>query len=83
MPAATDALLAAFVPDRVPGAALAVVRSGSPVFTHCHGMADLEWRQPVTSTTVFRLASLSKPFTALAILLLSDDGLLDVDTPIT
>ncbi len=83
MPVPAEELLAAFLPRRVPGAALAVVRSGAPVFTHCHGMADLEWRQPVTPTTVFGLASLSKPFTALAILLLADDGLLDVAAPIT
>ena len=82
MPATAEELFAGFLADRVPGAALAVVRSGVPVLTYCHGMADLEWRQPVTPTTVFRVASLTKPFTALAILLLADEGLLDIDEPI-
>lgn len=77
-----EELLSQFLTDRVPGAALAVVRSGTPVLTYCHGMADVEWRQPVTPTTVFRLASLSKPFTALAVLSLADDGLLDIDAPV-
>lgn len=83
MPATADELHAGFLAYGVPGAALAVVRDGAPVLTYCHGMADLEWRQPVTPTTVFRLASLSKPFTALTILLLTDEGLLDPDAPIT
>jgi CubicO group peptidase (beta-lactamase class C family) len=64
------------VDGRVPGAALAVVRSAEPLFATCYGLADLEWRRPVTPTTVFRLASLSKPFLALTIMLLEQDGLL-------
>jgi CubicO group peptidase (beta-lactamase class C family) len=70
------------VDGRVPGAALAVVRSGEPLLATCYGLADLEWRRPVTPTTVFRLASLSKPFLALTIMLLEQDGLLDLDAPI-
>jgi CubicO group peptidase (beta-lactamase class C family) len=68
---------------QVPGAAVAVVRGGEPIALRCAGLADLEWQCPVTPTTVFRLASLSKPFTALTTALLADDGLLDLDTPIT
>lgn len=78
-----EELIAKFLTDRVPGAAVAVVRFGEPVLFGCYGLADLEWRQPVTPTTVFRLASLSKPFTALTILLLAADGLLDIDGPVT
>jgi D-alanyl-D-alanine carboxypeptidase len=78
-----DALVTRHLDGRVPGAALAVVRSGETVFSRCHGMADLEWRQPVTPTTVFRLASLSKPFTALTAMLLARDGLLDLDAPVS
>ena len=70
------------VDGRVPGAAMALVRRGEPLFAGCYGLADLEWRRPVTPTTVFRLASLSKPFTALTVLLLEQDGLLDLDAPI-
>ncbi|REH35771.1 CubicO group peptidase (beta-lactamase class C family) [Kutzneria buriramensis] len=67
---------------QVPGAALALTHAGEPLFTRCFGLADLARRQPVQPTTVFRLASVTKPFTALVIMLLERDGLLDVDAPI-
>jgi len=75
-------LMISHVDGRVPGAAFAMVRGGEPLFADCYGFADLEWRQPVTATTVFRLASLSKPLTALTAMLLERDGLLDLDAPI-
>ncbi|MEV6603526.1 serine hydrolase domain-containing protein [Kutzneria sp. NPDC051319] len=68
--------------SQVPGAALALTHAGEPILTKCYGLADLARRQLVQPTTVFRLASLSKPFTALVIMLLERDGLLDVDAPI-
>jgi len=51
----------------VPGAALLVVRDGSVVLRRCAGMADLENRIPVTPSTNFRLASMTKQFIARAI----------------
>jgi CubicO group peptidase (beta-lactamase class C family) len=75
-------MLTTHLTGRVPGAALAVIRPGHPPTIGCHGLADLEWQQPVGPDTVFRLASLSKPFTALAVLLLARDGLLDLHSPI-
>ena len=74
-------LIAAAIGDSAPGAAVSV-RHGDSVATACHGLADREWLCPVTPTTVFRLASLSKPFTALTVLLLEQDGLIDLDTPV-
>ena len=65
-----------------PGAAVAVLRRGEPPLVMCHGLANIEWASPVGTDTVFRLASLSKPFTALAALLLARDGVLDLDGPI-
>jgi CubicO group peptidase (beta-lactamase class C family) len=65
-----------------PGAAVAVRRAGEPPLVVCHGLADIEWQCPVGTDTVFRLASLSKPFTALAAVLLARDGVLDLDAPI-
>jgi len=67
---------------QVPGVALAITHAGEPLVIRCDGLADLAQGQPVQPTTVFRLASVSKPFTALAIMLLERDGLLDVDTSI-
>lgn len=77
-----DELVRGELDGQAPGAAIAVVRSGVALFTGCYGHADLEWRQPVTPTTVFKLASLSKPLTALTVMVLERDGLLDLDAPI-
>jgi CubicO group peptidase (beta-lactamase class C family) len=77
-----DELVRGELDGQTPGAAVAVVRSGVPLFARCFGHADLEWGQPVTPVTVFRLASLTKPLTALAVLLLERDGLVDLDAPV-
>jgi serine beta-lactamase-like protein LACTB len=66
----------------VPGLSVAVVLNGQPVWSAGFGMADLENFVPATSSTLFRLASVSKPITATAILQLSERGKLDLDAPI-
>ncbi len=63
----------------VPGAAVAVLRDGVPLHARGYGHANLEWQTPVGTDTVFRLASLTKSFTATAILLLEADGRLRLD----
>ncbi|MEV0650724.1 serine hydrolase [Phytomonospora sp. NPDC050363] len=80
----TDALVSLLDEElsAVPGAAVAVRHGGRLAHRSCHGRADLEWDRPVTHETVFRLASLSKPLTALAVRSLAADGLLDLDAPI-
>lgn len=65
-----------------PGAALLVVRDGEPVLRKGYGLADLEAHVAVTPATRFRLASVSKQFTAAAILLLAQDGALSLDDPV-
>jgi CubicO group peptidase (beta-lactamase class C family) len=67
---------------RGPGAALLIVRAGEAPLCRTGGMADLEMAAPVTSTTNFRLASLTKQFTATAILLLAERGLLALEDSI-
>jgi CubicO group peptidase (beta-lactamase class C family) len=62
-----------------PGAAVAVIDHGRVAFLRTYGLADLEAGTPVTESTNFRLASLTKPFTALAIMLLVRDGRLSLD----
>jgi CubicO group peptidase (beta-lactamase class C family) len=66
----------------VPGAALLVRVDGRTVLERGYGLADLETRAPVTPHSNFRLASLTKQFTATAILLLAQDGLLSLDDPL-
>lgn len=66
----------------VPGAALLVIKDGNALVRRGFGLAELESGRKVTPTTAFRLASISKQFTATAILLLAQDGSLSLDDPV-
>ena len=68
--------------NSVPGVGAAVVLDGAPVWSAGFGMADLEDSAPATSSTLFRLGSISKPITAVALLQLSEQGRLDLDAPV-
>lgn len=62
-----------------PGAAVLVLEKGKVVYQNGIGLADLETKSLITSTTTFRMASVSKQFTAMAILLLEKDKKLKLD----
>jgi CubicO group peptidase (beta-lactamase class C family) len=64
---------------RVPGAVVGIYREGRPVWCHAYGLADLEIQVPATTSTQFRLASISKQFTAAAVLLLAEEERLSLD----
>lgn len=64
---------------RVPGAALAVTDQGKLVLARGYGYADLATRELVQPTSLFRIASISKPVTAVAILQLVEQGKLKLD----
>jgi CubicO group peptidase (beta-lactamase class C family) len=66
-----------------PGAAVTVTLDGEIAATVAVGSANLEQVAPVTPTTAFHVASVSKQFTAFAILLLEQDGGLSIDDPLT
>jgi serine beta-lactamase-like protein LACTB len=68
--------------NSVPGISLAVLQNGQPVWSAGFGMSDLEDSAPATSSTLYRLGSISKPITAVAILQLYERGKLDLDAPI-
>jgi CubicO group peptidase (beta-lactamase class C family) len=63
------------------GMAVGVVRDGRLEFFHGHGLADLASNTPVTEDTVFRMGSLTKTVTAIAVMQLWEQGLLDLDAP--
>jgi CubicO group peptidase (beta-lactamase class C family) len=63
------------------GVAAAVVRRGQPTSFHAHGVADAVASRPVTDDTVFRIGSLTKPITAMAVMQLWEDGRIDLDAP--
>lgn len=73
-----DELFSAFT-DQTPGCAAAVVRDGRTVYARGFGLADLSHRVPIGPDTVFEIGSVSKQFTALAVLLLEADGKLRLD----
>jgi CubicO group peptidase (beta-lactamase class C family) len=74
-----DALFAKWTKPDVPGCAVEVIRDGKVVLRKGYGMADIERGVPITSQTVFDVASMSKQFTAFAIHLLAQDGKLSLD----
>lgn len=65
-----------------PGCAVGVAVGGKPVLAKAYGMADLEHDVRNTPDTIFEAGSVSKQFTAMAILLLEKDGKLSVDDPV-
>lgn len=77
-----DAVFADWDSTTTPGAALGVIREGELVYARGYGMADLEHRVPVTSESVFRIGSTSKQFTAFAVALMADEGLISLDDDI-
>ncbi|HEX9755895.1 MAG TPA: serine hydrolase domain-containing protein [Gemmatimonadales bacterium] len=65
-----------------PGCAVGVGRNGEVVFQNGYGMANLELDVPITPASIFHVASVSKQFTALAVMLLARDGKLSLDDDI-
>jgi CubicO group peptidase (beta-lactamase class C family) len=77
-----DQLFTAFNNPQTPGAAVAVAKDGKIIFKKGYGSADLEYNIPITSKTIFHIASLSKQFTAFSILLLEKEGKLSINDDI-
>jgi len=69
-----DSLFTAYSGTTVPGASVVVISDGRVAVRRAYGMADLERRVAATPETDYRLASVSKQFTAMAVMLLVKDG---------
>ena len=78
-PAKIDAIFARFDHRDSPGCIVGVSRAGKVVYEKGYGMADLERDVPITSASIFHVASISKQFTAMAILLLEQQGKLSIE----
>jgi len=65
--------------SKVPGLVWGIVAQGRLVHVHALGVQDIEARRPVTVTSLFRIASMTKAFTALTVLKLRDEGRLQLD----
>ena len=78
-----DAAIAAYYPATGPGASVIVTRDGKTVLRKAYGMADLGAKVPMQVAMTQRIGSLTKQFTATAILMLADEGKLALSDPIT
>ena len=83
VPAQLDALLKDYGRPDAPGASVLVAQDGNVLYRKAFGLANLEEKAPVTTDTNFRLASVTKQFTAAAVLLLAERGELALDDPLT
>lgn len=78
-----DTLAAAAMAERhIPGLAIAVAHRGRTVLSRAYGVASVELNAPMTTQSVFLIASVTKTFTAVGILQLASEGKLDLDAPI-
>ena len=69
------------VANHFPGIAFGLVVDGKLLYSGNYGYTDIDKKIPVTSSSLFRIASMSKSFTAMAILKLRDEGKLNLDDP--
>ncbi len=67
----------------MPGAAIGIIADGNLVWIKTTGVRDVAAGAPVTPDTVFRIASMTKSFTAMSILKLRDEGKLSLDDPVS
>src|SRR5262249_33996836 len=74
-----DSIFAPVSSRQGPGCAVGVIENGQLTFAKNYGMADLERDVPIVSDTRFYLASVSKQFTAMSIVLLAQDHRLSLD----
>jgi CubicO group peptidase (beta-lactamase class C family) len=81
--AEVDALFAEFAVDGSPGATVMVIRDGQVLHSAGYGTANLTDGSPLQPSTPVRLGSVSKAFTAMAIVILEERGELSFDAPVT
>jgi CubicO group peptidase (beta-lactamase class C family) len=68
---------------KIPGAILLIQQHGKPVYFEKFGVRDVESRRPMTADTIFRLYSMSKPVTSVAVMMLVEDGKLSLGDPVS
>ena len=77
-----DAIFAEYDKTNSPGCALAILKDGKIIYKRGYGMSNMEYNIAITPTSIFHVASISKQFTAAAIVRLSQEGKLSLDDDI-
>lgn len=78
-----DTMISKIFPEDQPGAAVLVLQEGKTIIREGFGLANLEQQKKVTPNTHFRMASVSKQFTAMCVLLLQKQGRLSINDPVS
>lgn len=81
--AQVDRLLSASIKESDPGAVILIIQNGQVLKSASYGLANVESKMPVTAQTPFEIGSMSKPFTAMAVMMLAERGKLGLDDPLT
>ena len=79
---AVDALFEGFASESTPGCAVGVIHRGEYIHKAGYGLANLEHGIPISTSSVFRVGSVSKQFTAMSIAILAARGELDLDADV-
>jgi D-alanyl-D-alanine carboxypeptidase len=69
--------------QHIPGMAVVVIKNGQVQELKGYGVTDITTKQPVSSDTKFAIGSITKPFTAMAIMMLVEEGKVDLDKPVS
>jgi D-alanyl-D-alanine carboxypeptidase len=77
-----DIVKAEMAKQRIPGVALAVIKDGRLVRSSGYGLANVELNVPVTPRTVFKIGSISKQFIASGVMILAQEGKIDIDASV-
>jgi len=80
--ARVDGIFNEIIKPNCPGAAVAVIQDGVFIHKNSYGLADLRTKEKIDSATRFLLASVSKQFTAMAIMMLKEEGRLSYENPL-
>ncbi len=78
-----DYLVARIKNFSIPGISIAVLHRGNVVYKNSHGLANLEHKVPVTPESPFKIASLTKPITAIATIQLMEKKVISLDKPVS
>ena len=69
--------------DKIAGIQAMVVRSGQEVYSKCFGMMDIEADKPMQPDTLFRIYSMTKPITSVAVMMLCEEGHFQLTDPVS